>query len=470
MLNKITLDDFKQLAAKHARVLVFQEILGDTITPIQAFHGLEAHMKGALLLESSEPGLYSFIGFNPIAQLNIKRNKQGEQKEETLTLIREFYQKNRAVSSQKLPGFVGGVAGFFSYEAAQLFETSLQRELSDDSFPDILLKAYQDHIIFDHKSGKITFATITSDYDQGLARLIQFQQAIADHTAPILSLSEITSQNIHESLSDEAYIAATLQAQEHIKAGDAFQIVLARTFSSPFKGKAFDVYRLLRLRNPSPYMFYLDHDDFIVCGASPEKMISVKNNIVQSCPLAGTRPRGQAYNDSLQAQDLLGDPKEIAEHMMLVDLARNDIGVVAKPGGVQVTAHKQIKHCSHVMHISSTVEAPLSEGKDALDALCATFPAGTLSGAPKIRAMQIVDDLEGRSRQLYGGTIGYIDAQGDFDSCIAIRMAVIKNNMAYVTAGAGITADSDPQKEADETRHKTRAVLEAIALAQQGAL
>jgi anthranilate synthase component 1 len=269
-------------------------------------------------------------------------------------------------------------------------------------------------------------------------------------------------------MSDENYILAGQKALAHIRAGDAFQIVLARTFEQDFTADPFDIYRVLRIKNPSPYMFYLEHEDTVYCGASPEIMIRVENNQATSCPLAGTRPRGEGYDDEVQASELLADAKEIAEHMMLVDLARNDLGKIAEIGKVNVSAIKHIKKFSHVMHISSTVQAPLAEGKDALDALVAAFPAGTLSGAPKIRAMEIIETLEVENRGLYGGAIGFFDNRGNFDSCIAIRMAVIKNGKATVTTGAGITAKSDLQKEAEETRHKARAVLEAISQAAGG--
>jgi anthranilate synthase component 1 len=495
MFNVLAQEDFLKLATLNHSVTVFKEILGDQITPVQAFLALHTHMKGASLLESSpkekNSGRYSFLGFTPQAQLKIKNThielQDGtgvhQMNVDALTAIRDFYKARRAVCSRSLPGFVGGIVGFFSYDAARLFEEKLQNEEEDTDFPDVLFKSYQDHIMFDQKTGQVILATVvdinTDDlnglYKTAVARLDGFYEKLI-HTH---AMESFVQGNEHEGqgedrntdcaqTSDAAYISAGKIAQQHIKAGDAFQIVLARTFEKKFTANPFDLYRILRYRNPSPYMFYLDNEDYIICGASPEKMISVQNNIVQSCPLAGTRPRGEGYDDATQAADLLADAKEVAEHMMLVDLARNDIGCVAKPGTVHVSALKQIQYFSHVMHISSTVEAPLAPGKDALDALCASFPAGTLSGAPKIRAMQIIDTLEEKRRRLYGGVIGFLDAQGDFDSCIAIRMALLKQDRAYVTAGAGIVADSDLQKEADETRHKARVVLEAIAFAQRG--
>jgi anthranilate synthase component 1 len=491
MFNALSFADFQNLAKTHRRITVFKEILGDLITPVQTYHALQAHMKGATLLESSPKekmlGRYSFLGFNPQAQIKVK-NKHIEIQDDqgvrvidsaVLTALRDFYQARKAISSCALPGFAGGIVGFYAYDAARLFEETLQNDSNINDFPDIVFKSYQDHVMFDQKTEHVILATVVDIdnrpleeiYNSAVSRLDDFYQQMLQTTAFVpRAVKSSSTPAIKACVDDNTYIEAGQKAKEHILKGDAFQIVLARTFKMNYSAKPFDIYRILRYRNPSPYMFYLDIDGMTICGASPEKMISIHNNVLQSCPLAGTRPRGDDINDVAQAADLLSDIKEVSEHMMLVDLARNDIGMVAKPGTVKVSSLKQIVHFSHVMHISSTVEAPLADDKDAFDALRASFPAGTLSGAPKIRAMQIIDDLEGERRQLYGGAIGFLDAQGDFDSCIAIRMAILKDNVAYVTAGAGIVADSDLQKEADETRHKARAVLEAIAFAESTSL
>lgn len=480
MFTQLALADFLALANAHPRIMVYKEVLGDQLTPVQVFQALGAHTKGATLLESNpkektESARYAFLGFTPIATLRIPDSHLNMN---PLDAIRDFYQSNRAVMTHPMSGFAGGVAGFFAYDAARLFEEALQNNDSPTDFPDVLLTAYRDHVLFDLQTGQVVIATLvetnqtnlTAVYESAMARLQAYHKTMLNPTAPAPDCTTTQSSPIHVTThtDDAAFISAARKAKAHITAGDAFQIVLSRTFETPYTAKPFDLYRVLRFRNPSPYMFYLDNEDFIIFGASPEKMVSVTHNQMKSCPLAGTRPRGAGYDDQTQIADLLSDEKEVAEHMMLVDLARNDMGAVAQPGSVRVTALKQIKLFSHVMHISSTVEAPLAEGKDAMDALRAAFPAGTLSGAPKIRAMQIIDALEGKRRQLYGGAIGFLNAQGDFDSCIAIRMAVLKQGIAYVTAGAGIVADSDLQKEADETRHKVRAVLEAIAYAEGG--
>ena len=255
------------------------------------------------------------------------------------------------------------------------------------------------------------------------------------------------------------------KAKQHIVDGDIFQVVLSRCFSTKVDAKPFDVYRALRFSNPSPYMFYLEVNGYAIAGASPEKLVSIEDGVVEIRPLAGTRPRGKLPDKEL-AEDLLNDEKEVAEHMMLVDLARNDVGRVGVPGTVKVSRLKEIEYYARVIHISSTVQAQLSPDKDVFDALKGGFPAGTLSGAPKIRAMEIIDELESSSRGIYGGTICAIDGVGNMDNAIAIRMAMIKDGVATVRAGGGLVYDSDPQEEADETRHKARAILDGIALAR----
>ncbi|MCK5575694.1 MAG: anthranilate synthase component I family protein, partial [Sphingomonadales bacterium] len=251
-------------------------------------------------------------------------------------------------------------------------------------------------------------------------------------------------------------------------AGDIFQVVLSRTFEAPFKAAPFDIYRAMRLVSPSPFMFYLDLGDAVIVGASPEKLVSLDDGVLESCPLAGTRPRGNGKADHDLEADLLSDEKEKAEHMMLVDLARNDLGALSRAGSVKVNELMQVQKFSHVMHISSTVEGQIADDKDAFDALRMTLPAGTLSGAPKIRAMEIIDELEISRRGVYGGTVCAIDHDGNLNSCIIIRTAVLRDGVAQVRAGAGIVYDSDPASEAMETRHKTRGVFEALRLAEGG--
>lgn len=472
MMGTTTYDEFNALAGSHQHVIVHKTISNTAITALQAFEVLTDINPHAVLFEChpDDPGHthHTYIGINPRAQLQI------EEPGDVHAKIRSFYLNQRAVGVDIIPGFAGGVFGFFSYESSALFEEKLKFRAND--FPEIVLTAYQDHLIFDHQSKYLIIATIVTIshpdhrtlYDTAMSQINSIEHAVQAQPsikAPVYSCSEFRTQ-----FSDEEYIKAGRVIQKHIQAGDAFQIVLARTFEQDFTARPLELLKVLQQRNPSHYMFLFTHGDYTFCGASPETMISVRNGYLESRPLAGTRPRGPGYDDEKQAQNLLSDSKEVAEHMMLVDLARNDLGVVAKPGTVKVTALKHIKICSRVMHISSTVNASLAKGKDALDALGAAFPAGTLSGAPKIRAMEIIETLEPQSRGLYGGVIGYIDNQGHLDSCIAIRMVMIKNGKAYVTAGAGITADSQLEMEAAETRHKAKAILEALAIVQGASL
>lgn len=461
MKETMTHEEFTTLAASHQRVIVHTTISNPVITPLQALESLTKKHKDTVYFESQQDKHHhTFIGFNPRAKLTIK------QKVDVQKQIRAFYQAHHAVGLYDMPGFAGGLFGYFSYESSAFFEEKL--DYKDSDLPAIALTSYQDHLIFDHAQNILIIATISTHYDDAIKRLNRI--AIDMHELPSLKHAGKDVQGATTHFSDEAYIKSGQIIQQHIKAGDAFQIVLARTFEQPFSGCPISLLKVLKQRNPTQYMFLFSEGEYTFCGASPETMVSVINREMTSRPLAGTRPRGPDYNDTLQANELLSDPKEVAEHIMLVDLARNDLGIVAKPGSVKVSALKQIKICSRVMHLSSTVQATLAYGKDALDAITATFPAGTLSGAPKLRAMQIIESLEPQRRGLYGGVIGYIDNQGNLDACIAIRMAMIKQGAAYVTAGAGITADSDLQKEADETRHKAKALLEALAIAQGGVL
>lgn len=461
MKETMTHDEFNTLAGSHQRVIVHKTLSNTSITPLQAFEALRSKHTDAIFFESHlDECHHTFISFTPRAILTLK------EKGNVQFQIRAFYQTHHAVGLYDMPGFAGGLFGFFSYESSALFEDKLDYKGGD--LPAIALTSYQDHLIFDHNQHKLIIATVASHYDHAMSRLDRIESEIHETSTLKHARHDVQGSTTH--FSDEAYIKAGQKIQQHIKAGDAFQIVLARTFEQPFNGCPITLLKALKQHNPSQYMFLFSQGEYTFCGASPETMVSLINREMISRPLAGTRPRGSDYDDIVQANDLLSDPKEVAEHMMLVDLARNDLGIVAKPGTVKVSSLKDIKRCSRVMHISSTVQATLAYGKDALDAVTATFPAGTLSGAPKLRAMQIIESLEPQPRGLYGGVIGYIDNQGNLDACIAIRMAMLKEGMAYVTAGAGITADSDLQKEADETRHKAKAVLEAIAMAQGGVL
>lgn len=364
------------------------------------------------------------------------------------------------------------MVGFISYDGVRLFEDIPASHAQDDKIPHSHFRCYRHNITFDHQQGKLVITTVIDTekqlYQDGVKQLADIEDLIRQ---PVKEDRQTANNDsiIHADVEDDEFKNMVKIAKSHIKQGDVFQVVLSRQFSKKTTVDAFNIYRSLRFCSPSPYMFYLEGDGYEVIGASPEKLVSVREGVVETRPLAGTRPRLDKGQDQEMEADLLGDEKEIAEHMMLVDLCRNDVGEISKPGTVNVTRLLEIEHFSHVMHISSTVQGLLAEHKDALDAVRASFPAGTLSGAPKIRAMEIIDALETTSRGIYGGVICAFDSKDNVESCIAIRMATMKDGVVSVRTGAGIVHDSDPQSEADETRHKARSVLEAIRLAEEQA-
>lgn len=492
MFSQLSLAQFLELAKTEQRIAVYQEIPGDRTTPISTFEALGNETKGAFLLESAtkenDRGRYSILGFHPITEILSKaqqvtiltNNHKQTITADPFTILRQQFKQLHCKTSHPLSGFIGGMAGFITYDAIRLFENIPDNNPDDLQLPDIHFKFFKNGIVFDHQSNQAIITTIAEvgpepekSYEQAVALLNTIKNKIFTATPNLqdeltpCKKHDVSSNHFNINQGDEAYMAMIEKAKKYINIGDVFQVVPSKAFQRKFSVTPFNIYRALRFKSPAPYMFYLDYNDYVVVGASPERLISVHNNIVQSSPLAGTLPRGKTIEqDNALEKELLANEKEIAEHMMLVDLARNDIGAIAKPGQVKVTELLQVKKFSHVMHISSTVEGHLQDGKDALDALRAGFPAGTLTGAPKIRAMEIIDELEDTRRGLYGGAICNMDAQGNLESCIAIRMAVLKNNIATTRAGAGIVYDSIPQKEAEERKHKASTVLDAIALAE----
>lgn len=488
MFNKLEYQQFVELAAKHKRIVVHQEIAGDTLTPINAYLALQDHYQDFILLESSPKekhrSRYSHLCLHKLAEIKSHANKvtieyNNETKQsdaEPFTVLREYQKKLRAHAEHKLAKLVGGMVGYLSYDAIRLFENIPDSNGAND-IPEILFRFYENSISFDHQTGKIVIATVATvskdlegDYAAALSKLQQITDRLSEPVKKNDTLASNTNVVIETDVNDEEYKSIVNKAKQYIVAGDIFQVVPSRQFQVPTKVEPFAIYRALKYASPSPYMFYLECGDFTIAGASPEKLVNIENNLIESCPLAGTRPKTNTAQDELIATELLQDVKESAEHMMLVDLSRNDLGRVAEPGSVKVVKLKQVEHFSRVMHISSTVQGQLRTDKDVFDVLQASFPAGTLSGAPKIRAMQIIDELETSRRGIYGGAICAIDCDGDLESCIAIRMAVIKDGVATVRAGGGVVFDSDPQAEADETRHKARAILEGITLAAGGAI
>ncbi|HEU0040373.1 MAG TPA: chorismate-binding protein, partial [Verrucomicrobiae bacterium] len=419
------------------------------------------------LLESVEGGerlaRYSFIGSRPV-ELDLGDGNP------LPALVQVANESVAPVSG--LPRFHGGAVGYLGYETARHFEHLPVADGPAPAMPESAFLKAEDLAVFDHVTRRLKLMTIhrpaIEDYDEAVARVDRMEKRLADD-APSPEALGPNGAAWEGNMSPGRFHAMVDGAREHILAGDAFQVVVSQRFRKKLAARPFDMYRCLRAINPSPYMFFVSlGGGRHVVGTSPEKLVQVEGRRVETRPLAGTRRRGHNPEEDLKLEkELLSDLKERAEHVMLVDLGRNDVGRVARPGTVQVERLMEVERYSHVMHISSTVSGQLKEGATSLDALRAAFPAGTVSGAPKIRAMQIVSELENTRRGCYAGAIGYFGFDGNLDSCIALRCAVLKNGKAYFQAGAGIVADSDPQREYEETVNKARAMMKALAMASQ---
>lgn len=488
MLQQLLLDEFLKLAKTAKRAAIYREIAADRLTPIGIVENLTHEMHDGAILESGmrqqDTGRYSFIAFDSIAQLSVKNNIVTQRIGSAITthtthpftMLRQLLSTLSCAGKEHSVEFINGAIGFVTYDAIRLFESIPDRHTSDSLLPDMLFNFYQTTLMFDHEQQKLLISIAVEIGDDPQQTYQETQEKITTLIAKITAPSPTTSSSatkliqdsgVHVDINDEVFMQMVERAKQYIVDGDAFQIVLSRTFSKKFTVSPFDIYRALRRVCPAPYMFYFPIENSVLIGASPEKLISVHNREVEINPIAGTRQRTEKSDDKHIAEDLLNDNKELAEHMMLVDLARNDIGAVCEPGSVKIKELLNVKHYSHVSHITSLVHGRLRDNLDALDALAAAFPAGTLSGAPKIRAMQIIDELEMSRRGIYGGAICRLDYQGNLDSCIAIRIAMLKDGIATVRTGAGIVYDSNPKAEADETRHKAKGILEAIAFAQE---
>ncbi len=489
-LKHMTLEEFLHLAQTTPRLAVYREIMADRLTPIGVVEQLEVEMQEGTLLESglqqTEDGRYSYIAFGLMAQLSAYGNQVTQRFGKIITqlsadpfsVLRQMVAELVCVNPTHELLRRHGAVGFVTYDAVRIKENIPDRHRSEQALPDILFNFYHTTLIFDHAQHKLLVAKMvdlgtddptqvyqeTERYLQSLIQKIT-QSTSAQEVSPVLK-SPVLAPEVD--VSDEEFIQLIAQAKHHICIGDAFQIVLSRCFKQAYTAKHMDIYRALRKVSPAPYMFYFPLESGVMVGASPEKLITVRQGQIEINPIAGTRARLSVADEEKNAAELLADEKELAEHMMLVDLARNDLGIVCEPGSIEVKRLLQVRHFSHVTHLTSVVTGRLQEDKDALDALQATFPAGTVSGAPKIRAMELIDSLETSRRGLYGGAFCRLDAEGNFDSCIAIRMAILRDGVATIRTGAGIVADSNPESEAAETRQKARGVLSAIALAEEG--
>ena len=486
------IEDFRDFASSHNVIPVYRTLLADGETPLNVYKKLAKNMPGTFLLESAEHGgvwsRYSFIGAHSQTTLTEKDGvavwigKPPAGVPEGMSPLEALRKTVAHLKSPKiagLPTLTGGLVGYMGYDSVRRLEKISTIAKKDIELPEIAFMLTSDLAVMDHSQGTITLIAnainwdgsderIDESYADAVSRLDRMQRELL---APLLGdVSEIPEKNVptfSRNINTDQFIEKVEIAKEEIRAGEAFQIVLSQRFAMPCSADALDIYRMLRLSNPSPYMYLFRFEDGIeVVGSSPEALVKVTGDEVMVHPIAGTRKRSPSVEEDIRlGEELLADPKERAEHLMLVDLGRNDLGRVCAAGSVEVIDFMHIERYSHVMHIVSTVIGKLGKNSTPIDALFSVFPAGTLSGAPKPRAMEIIETLEPTRRGLYGGAIGYFDFTGNIDTCIAIRTALIYHGNAYVQAGAGIVADSDPASENEETLNKAAAVLGAITAA-----
>ena len=471
----------------YKRIPLKIELCADMITPLMAIRRLKKVSRHVFLVESAEAdkkwGRYTFVGFDPTleftCQNGVMRIKSGmEIKEGTMhpgDTIRRIIADNRSPVIEDMPPFTGGLVGYFSYDYIKYSETTLNLNADDEeSFKDVDLMLFDKIVVFDNYRQKLILIVnvktddIATAYHKGELELRTMKTLLTQGEMAEDSPLRFKSGYRYLFGRDE-YCSMVEKAKHYIHEGDIFQIVLSNRIEADIEGSLLDTYRALRMTNPSPYMFYFSSDDIEIAGASPETLVKLENGVLHTFPLAGTRPRGNTDEEDLALEkELLADEKELAEHNMLVDLGRNDIGRISKIGSVEVEKYMNIERYSHVMHIGSTVRGIIRDDKDALDAVDSILPAGTLSGAPKLRACELICELENNKRGIYGGAIGYIDFTGNLDTCIAIRLAFAKNGKVFVRSGAGIVADSIPENEYQECINKAKAVMNALDMAQGG--
>jgi anthranilate synthase component 1 len=487
-MKTTTFDEFKEMATRGTFVPVYKEIVADLLTPVSAFLKIAENSDYAFLLESVEGGeqvgRYSFLGKDPFLILRARGGKTlieragqvSESARPFVSMLRELMAEYHSPVVPGLPRFIGGAVGYLGYDAAAWFEpVTLQPTTDVEDQAGYML--FDTVLAFDHVRRRILIISnarisggddLESLYQFARAR-IEFVERELERTLSRPVAAERSPVEISSNVTRDRFESMVRTAKEHIAAGDIYQVVLSQRFETRFDADPFMAYRALRHVNPSPYMYFLRMGGRAIVGSSPEMLVRVEGRTMQTHPIAGTRPRGSSEEEDRRlADELKQSEKECAEHVMLVDLGRNDLGRVADYGTVQVPTYMTIERYSHVMHLVSKVVGQLADGKDRLDALVSCFPAGTVSGAPKVRAMEIIAALENRRRGVYAGAVGYLDFAGNLDFCITIRTVVIEKGRAYVQAGAGIVADSDPAAEYEETRDKARAVIQALELAQTG--
>ena len=480
-----SIEEVQKIAAtgEYKALPVSCEMLSDICTPIEALRILKNVSSHCYLLESvaekEKWGRYTFLGYDPKMEITCV---DGEMKVGNVTLhtedpsekLREILSEYKSPRLPGLPSFTGGLVGYFSYDYLGYSEPTIRTGVPDtEAFKDVDLMLFDKVIAFDNFRQKIILivnmplAEGETGYNRAVRELGQMADLLRTGEKKKEEAGRLKGE-VKPLFDEAAYCDIVERAKRHIREGDIFQIVLSNRLEAPFEGSLLNTYRVLRTVNPSPYMFYFAGTDVEVAGASPETLVKLEDGVLHTFPLAGTRPRGKTEAEDLALEEeLLQDPKELAEHNMLVDLGRNDLGKVSKFGTVQVEKLHSIERYSHVMHIGSTVRGEIREDLDALDAIEAVLPAGTLSGAPKIRACQLIGELEQNKRGIYGGAIGYIDFTGNMDTCIAIRIAYRKNGKVFVRSGAGIVADSDPEKEYNECINKAKAVIRALEMCEE---
>jgi anthranilate synthase component 1 len=458
------------------------ELLSDFITPIEGVRILKNVSTHVFCLESAAAdekwGRYTFLGFDPKMEITcidgeLKAGDVRVHTEDPSAFLRQILEEYRSPRLSYLPPFTGGFVGYFAYDYMKYAEPSVNQNVPDtENFKDVDLMLFDEVIAFDNVKQKLILivnmklADAQTGYNKAVIRLRQLAELLKKGRKSTTPKGRLLS-DFTPLFSKDEFCSMVEKAKFHIHEGDIFQVVLSNRLSASFEGSLLDTYRNLRTINPSPYMFYFSGTDVEVAGASPETLVKLEDGILHTFPLAGTRPRGRSEEEDQRLEtELLADEKELAEHNMLVDLGRNDLGRISEFGSVRVEKLREIQRYSHVMHIGSTVRGTIHEGKDAFDAIEAVLPAGTLSGAPKIRACQLISELEKNKRGIYGGAIGYIDFAGNMDTCIAIRIAYKKNGRVFIRSGAGIVADSVPEKEFEECINKAKAVVSALQAAE----
>lgn len=496
-----SLEEVKEIAKSgdYRRIPVCRELYADRFTPVEVMRTLRAASRHCFLLESAENnqkwGRYSMLGYEPVLELTCTDGKvrirrgsgDGENSPELFDqedfravphpgeLIRRILAEYKSPKIKGMPPFTGGMVGYFSYDYLKYAEPTLKLDSAEgEDFRDVDLMLFTKALVFDHYRQKLVLiagvdtADIDASYEKAEAEIEEMVKLLNSGAKAVFRPIKL-KEELKPDFSKERYTQMVEKAKYYIHEGDIFQVVLSNPQTAQAEGSLFDTYRVLRTSNPSPYMFYFSSDDVEITGASPETLAKLEDGKLYTFPLAGTRPRGQnEEEDRALEEELLQDAKELAEHNMLVDLGRNDIGRISKLGSVKVEKYCSIERFSCVMHIGSTVSGEIREDKDGVDAVDSILPAGTLSGAPKIRACEIIQELEGRKRGIYGGAVGYLDFTGNLDTCIGIRLAYKKNGRVCVQSGAGIVADSIPEKEYQECCNKARAVVQAILTAQEG--